>query len=220
MSSFSKPDSFVRTRAEPVVSQIPLSISDMSAILAEHLRIYLDNPEAFSGLPEIQSSSLLSDIEIFQEPTKIAKSGKTDWILVTPAAIKHSLQPDMTGLGVTVQNSSAPKYAHVRMLSTAAGSIPERETPIIERSVLIVISLRSVQAMFTAADAVYTWLAAMRPILKLEFGDACAHISLVPAQPASEVERPLFAPIAGNPLVTGIVVTTFPVFRYGDMTPP
>jgi hypothetical protein len=219
MPSFSKPPDFVSIRVDIPDTDIPLSISDMTAIVAEHLRLFLDHPESFSGLPHVQSSALLGNLteSVYLETSKLALSKKTDWILILPSSIQHTKIDDIADIGVIVKNNKAPYLAHTRSLTTVAGRILSRESCVLERGMVVLVSLRSVPASFRAADAIYTWLAAMLPIFKLEFG--CRQVKLKPVQQVSEKERFLFEPVAGNPLAIGISAITMPSFSYGDPDP-
>jgi len=217
MPTFEQPAEFVNVRAEIPDMDIPLTISDMVTVLAEHLQIFLAHPEAFAGLPASPASALFGRIPVYQEAEKLAKSGATDWILVLPVSIQHTKVDDVADLGFTVVNSKAPARAHTRPFGTQAGRMLSRESCILERSMLVLVSLRSVPASFYAADAIYTWLASMLPVLKLEYG--CRTVKLQPTRLVAEKERFLFEPVAGNPLAIGISAVTIPTFLYGEPDP-
>ena len=217
MPVFSQPLTFVSVRTELPDTQIPLSISDMVAIVVEHIRLFLSHPEFFSGLPHAQSSALLGNLEVFMEAEKLAKSKKTDWILVLPSGVEHKRVDDISSLGVSIRSSVAPNASHTLPFNTQAGRILSKESCILERSISILLSQRSIPASFRAADALYVWFAAMLPILQLEFG--CRQVQLMPLRMISEKERFLFEPVAGNPLLIGVKAVTIPSFQYGEPDP-
>ena len=71
---------------------------------------------------------------------------------------------------------------------------------------------------FRAADAIYVWLTAMVPILRLEFG--ANSVSVTGVQGVSQEDRPLFSEIPGDPLVIKISVWSLTDFQYGAVSPP
>jgi hypothetical protein len=217
MAAFSRPAAFVTVRADLPDTSLPLSISDMTAVLKEHLHAFLQNPEAFSGLPYEQSQTLFGRMEVFLEVQKLASSGKTSWALVTPIGIQSTPVSDFADLGLRVVNPQAPGFRRHNTYTTALGRMMENASTIVERHIAIVLSAGSVPASFRLADAVYMWLIAMRPVLKQELG--CHGVSLDPVRPVAEKERFMFEPIAGTPLLIVIKVTSIPGFVYGDPDP-
>ena len=217
MPEFSQPASFVTVRADLPDIRLPLSISDMTAILKEHLEGFLEHPEAFSGLPHLQSQSLFSDMPVFLEPSLLASTGRTSWALILPATIQQNPLTEGSEVGLWVNNSKAPGKVKDSVFTTAVGNLRTSATPVLHREISLALSARSIPAAFRAADAVYCWLIAMVPVFKLEF--ACIGVTVQPVRPATEQERAMFAPVAGNPVMTGISVVSKASFSYGAPDP-
>lgn len=216
MPVFTKPLDFTQVRGEVYDSISPLSITDITSILAEHVRAYLADPTAFSGLPYEQSMLLHASTDVYLEPAELAKAAVTDWVLVLPQDIQQEQLMDMGSAGLRIYNSAAPGSSKTAF-NTAVGSMPSKETTILTRSVMLAVSALSVPAAFRFADSLYMWLVAMAPILRLEFG--CSRVNVLPAKAVTEAERFAFQGVAGNPVVMGIAVVSQATFTYSNPDP-
>jgi len=186
---------------------MPLTASDMSGILMEHVTAFLASPAAYAGLGATSVSGLLSSLEMFYDPEMLLQKGTSEWVFITPgpAPVKATRQSSLADCGLTVQNSVAPlPLGGTTQLQYAAGNIPDRSLFLMERQILVIVSAGTRAGTFRAADALYTWLSDMSVSFRPEFSAKAVLVD--PVRIVGESERPLYASAAGNPAIVPIRV--------------